>query len=55
VACRDTLGAVAAGWEAPLIKRVGDDVLGAVSQPRIVADDPNDFADQPIACHKWHG
>ena len=24
----DTLGAVAAGWEAALIKRVGNDVLG---------------------------
>ena len=31
---------MAAGWEAPLIKRVGDDVLGVVSQPRIVDDDP---------------
>ena len=30
IACHtwDTLGAVAAGWEAALIKRVGNDVLG---------------------------
>src|SRR6267143_5705293 len=51
VACHtwDTLGAVAAGWEAALIKRVGNDVLGVGPQPQIVG---NDVADQLIARHK---
>lgn len=48
----DTLGAVAAGWEAALIKRVGNDVLGVGPQPQIVGDDLNDVADQLIARHK---
>jgi 2-haloacid dehalogenase len=54
VACHtwDTLGAVAAGWEAALIKRVGNDVLGVGPQPRIVGDDLNDVANQLIARHK---
>jgi 2-haloacid dehalogenase len=54
VACHtwDTLGAVAAGWEAALVKRVGNDVLGVGPQPQIVADDLNDVADQLIARHK---
>jgi 2-haloacid dehalogenase len=54
VACHtwDTLGAVAAGWEAALIKRVGNDVLGVGPQPQIVGDDPNDVADQLIVRHK---
>src|ERR1700722_12914271 len=54
IACHtwDTLGAVAAGWEAALIKRVGNDVLGAGPQPRIVGNDLNDVADQLIALHK---
>ena len=36
IACHtwDTLGAVAAGWEAALIKRVGNDVLGVGRQPQ---------------------
>ena len=53
VACHtwDTLGAVAAGWEASLVKRVGNDVLGVGPQPQIVADDLNDVADQLIARH----
>ena len=36
IACHtwDTLGAVAAGWEAALIKRVGNDVLGVGPQPQ---------------------
>ena len=46
----DTLGAMAAGWEAALIKRVGNDVLGP--RPQIVGDDLNDVADQLIARHK---
>jgi 2-haloacid dehalogenase len=54
IACHtwDTLGAVAAGWEAALIKRVGNDVLGVGPQPQIVGGDLNDVADQLIARHK---
>jgi 2-haloacid dehalogenase len=47
----DTLGAVAAGWRAALIKRVGNDVLGVGPQPTYVGDDLNDVADQLIAKH----
>ena len=55
VACHtwDTLGAVAAGWEAALIKRVGNDVLGVGPQPQIVGNDLNDVADQLIARHNF--
>src|ERR1700756_4497964 len=51
IACHtlDTLGAVAAGWEGALIKRVGNDVLGVGPQPHVVGDDLNDVADQLIA------
>jgi 2-haloacid dehalogenase len=54
IACHtwDTLGAVAAGWQAALIKRVGNDVLGVGPQPQIVGDDLNDVADQLIVRHK---
>jgi 2-haloacid dehalogenase len=54
VACHtwDILGAVAAGWEAALIKRAGNDVLGVGPQPQIVGNDLNDVADQLIARHK---
>jgi 2-haloacid dehalogenase len=54
IACHtwDTLGAVAAGWEAALIKRVGNDVLGVGPQPHIVGNDLDDVADQLIARHK---
>jgi len=54
IACHtwDTLGAVAAGWEAALIKRVGNDVLDVGPQPQIVGNDLNDVADQLIARHK---
>ena len=57
IACHtwDTLGAVAAGWEAALIKRVGNDVLGVGPQPQIVGNDLNDVADQLIARHKPRG
>jgi len=53
IACHtwDTLGARAAGWEAALIKRVGNDVLAVGPQPQIVGDDLNDVADQLIARH----
>ncbi len=54
IACHtwDTLGAVAAGWDAALIKRVGNDVLGVGPQPHIVGNDLNDVADQLIRRHK---
>ena len=45
----DTLGAVAAGWKAALIKRTGNDVLGVGPQPQIVGADLDDVADQLIA------
>ncbi len=53
IACHtwDTLGAVAAGWKAALIKRVGNDVLGVGPQPHIVGADLDDVADQLIARH----
>ena len=54
IACHtwDTLGAVAAGWKAALIKRVGNDVLGVGPQPQIVGTDLDDVANQLIAQHK---
>jgi 2-haloacid dehalogenase len=54
IACHswDTLGAVAAGWHAALIKRVGNDVLDVGPQPQIVGNDLNDVAEQLIARHK---
>jgi 2-haloacid dehalogenase len=54
IACHtwDTLGAVAAGWQAALIKRVGNDLLAVGPQPQIVGNDLNDVADQLIARHK---
>jgi 2-haloacid dehalogenase len=57
IACHtwDTLGAVAAGWEAALIKRPGNDVLGVGPQPQIVGNDLNDVADQLIIRHGAKG
>jgi 2-haloacid dehalogenase len=54
IACHtwDTLGAVAAGWEAALIKRVGNDLLGVGPQPNLVGGDLDEVADQLIARHK---
>ena len=54
IACHtwDTLGAVAAGWRAALIKRVGNDLLGVGPQPQIVGADLDDVVDQLIAQHK---
>jgi len=51
VACHtwDTLGAVAAGWNAALIRRAGNDVLAVGPQPQIIGDDLDDVADQLIA------
>jgi 2-haloacid dehalogenase len=54
IACHtwDTLGAVAAGWEAALIKRVGNDVLGVGPQPHVVGNDLDDVTNQLIARYK---
>lgn len=51
IACHtwDALGAVAAGWQAALIKRVGNEGLGVGPQPQIVGSDLNAVADQLIA------
>jgi len=51
IACHtwDTLGAVAAGWEAALIKREGNDLLGVGPQPQIVGKDLLEVADRLIA------
>src|SRR6202789_2808017 len=53
IACHtwDTLGAVAAGWEAALIKRPWNDVLSVGPQPHVIGNDLNDVADQLIARH----
>ena len=53
VACHtwDTLGAVAAGWQAALIKRPGNDVLSVGPQPSIVGIDLDDVANQLI--RRW--
>jgi 2-haloacid dehalogenase len=53
IACHtwDTLGAVAAGWQAALIRRAGNDVLAVGPQPHIVGDDLDDVANQLIARH----
>ena len=50
VACHtwDTLGAVAAGWGAALVKRPGNDVLSVGPQPTLVGADLDDVADQLI-------
>ena len=54
IACHtwDTLGAVAAGWKAALIKRPGNDVLGVGPQPQIVGANLQDVADQLIEQYK---
>jgi len=53
IACHtwDTLGAVAAGWEAALIRRAGNEVLSVGPQPHVVGNDLDDVAGQLIA---WH-
>ena len=50
VACHtwDTLGAVAAGWDAALIRRAGNDVLTVGPQPQIIGGDLDDVADHLI-------
>ena len=54
IACHtwDTLGAVAAGWEAALIKRVGNDVLAVGPQPQIVGNDLDDVSNRLIARYR---
>jgi 2-haloacid dehalogenase len=54
IACHtwDTLGAVAAGWEAALIKRAGNDVLGVGPQPQIVGNDLDDVSNRLIARYR---
>jgi 2-haloacid dehalogenase len=47
----DKVADQAAGWNAALIKRAGNDVLGVGPQPQIVGNDLNDVADQLIARH----
>jgi 2-haloacid dehalogenase len=51
IACHtwDTLGAVAAGWQAALVKRAGNDVLGVGPQPQFIGDNLDAVADQLIA------
>lgn len=44
----DTLGAVAAGWGAALIKRPGNDVLPVGPQPTLVGTNLDDVANQLI-------
>jgi 2-haloacid dehalogenase len=44
----DTLGAVAAGWGAALIRRPGNDVLAVGPQPTFVGSDLNEVADMLI-------
>jgi 2-haloacid dehalogenase len=45
----DTLGAIAAGWGAALIKRPGNDVLSVGPQPTLVGNDLDDVANQLIS------
>ena len=42
----DTLGAVAAGWQAALIRRSGNDMLGVGPQPQFVGDSLSGIVDQ---------
>lgn len=53
IACHtwDTLGAVAAGWKAALIRRPGNELLGVGPQPHITGANLNDVADQLIVQH----
>ena len=50
IACHtwDTLGAVAAGWQAALILRAGNAALGVGPQPDYIGDDLDAIADQLI-------
>ena len=50
IACHtwDTLGAVAAGWQAALIRRPGNDLLGVGPQPQYVGDSLSAIVDQLV-------
>jgi 2-haloacid dehalogenase len=48
----DTLGAVAAGWQAGLILRQGNAPLDVGPQPNYIGDDLDAIADQLIARHQ---
>ena len=50
IACHawDTLGAVAAGWRAALVKRPGNTVLGVGPQPELIGSDLTDIVEQLI-------
>jgi 2-haloacid dehalogenase len=50
----DTLGAVAAGWGAALIKRPGNDVLAVGPQPTFVGADLDEVADMLIRRFAGH-
>jgi 2-haloacid dehalogenase len=54
IACHtwDTLGAVAAGWEAALIQRPGNGVLGVGPQPHVLGRDLDDVATQLIGRYR---
>jgi 2-haloacid dehalogenase len=52
---RFSICAVAAGWEAALIKCAGNDVLRVDPQPQIAGDDLKDIANQLIARHTPRG
>jgi 2-haloacid dehalogenase len=45
---------VAAGWQAALIRRPGNEVLGVGPQPQIVGNNLNEVADQLIARQRTH-
>jgi 2-haloacid dehalogenase len=51
VACHtwDMLGAQAAGWQAGLIRRAGNDILDTAAQPEYVGTNLGAVADQIIA------
>ena len=53
IACHtwDTIGVLAAGWEAGLIRRVNNDVLDTAAQPQYVGKDLIEIADQIIIRH----
>jgi 2-haloacid dehalogenase len=50
IACHvwDTVGALAAGWQAGLIRRAGNAPLDVGPQPNYIGDDLNEIADQLI-------
>jgi 2-haloacid dehalogenase len=54
IACHawDTLGAVAAGWEAAFNRRIANDILGVGPQPQIIGNDLADVAQHLIARHR---